>query len=366
MDYTKEQVLLIWLACSRLLTRKALVQLMEFYGSAQCVYDNLGSRDLQLINGRVLDELKGLLDAGLDKLIMKLDAKGAYAVFRGKKGYPALLTQIPDPPVLVFVRGSMPDRAENAIAIVGSRHETRYGREQARKIARGLALGGVTVVSGLARGIDTAAHEGALAGSGRTIAVLGCGITQVYPEDNKELADRIIAGGGAIISEFAPDAEPLAFHFPIRNRIISGICQGILLIEGREKSGTMITVNCALEQGREVFALPGQVDSPSSVAPHRILREGARICTSSADILEDMGWNLPDAGGQKKQEPLTRQLSLEQAAIIDFLANEPRSFEEIVQKTGLPPGETGAILTVLEMDGLIRALAGRAYALNQE
>jgi DNA processing protein len=364
MDYNFEQLLRIWLASSRLLTRKALIQLMDYYASAQAVLDHLGS-DLPFVSPRALRELRDMRDAGMDKLVKKLDVNGAYAVFRGESGYPALLAQIPDPPVLLFIRGSMPDRAENAIAIVGSRHETRYGREQARQIARGLALGGVTVVSGLARGIDSAAHEGALAGSGRTVAVQGCGIARVYPEDNRELADRIIAGGGAIVSEFAPDAEPLAFHFPIRNRLVSGMCQGVLLVEGRENSGTMITVNCALEQGREVFALPGQVDSPSSVAPHRILREGARICTSPADILEDMGWT--PLRGQEKQpdRPFMRQLTLEEAAITRFLENEQHSFEEIVQETGIPPGEAGALLTILEMDGLIRALAGRVYALNQ-
>ena len=253
-------------------------------------------------------------NAGLAAMEKKLIESGAQVVVRGQAGYPYLLEQICDPPHALFVRGTTGDD-EKSVAIVGSRKETRYGRTQAYNIAKELARNGVTIVSGLARGIDTAAHEGALAGGGRTVAVLGNGIDSVYPPENQELAKRIVDSGGAIISEFPFGAAPLAHHFPVRNRIISGISAATLLVEGHAKSGTMITAGFAAEQGREVFALPGMVDAPGSAAPLRLLREGANICTCAQDILSDMRWNVKKQA-ETAQKTETDDLSDAQKKIV--------------------------------------------------
>ena len=252
------------------------------------------------------------------------------------------------------------------MAIVGSRRDTRYGRTQAYNIARDLAAAGVTVVSGLARGIDTAAHEGALAGGGRTVAVMGNGIDTVYPEENADLARRIVEAGGAVVTEFPFGSEPLAYHFPIRNRVISGISAALLLIEGHDRSGTMITAGYAADQGREVFALPGNVDSPGSAAPLKLLRDGAGICTCARDILEDMGWAAREERTEQTVLPQARltDLSETQRRIALLMLEEPKRFEELTQETGLTPDALSAELTLMELDGVVEPRAGRIYALK--
>jgi len=305
-----------------------------------------------------------LKNQGLDVLAEKMSRYGASAAIRGREGYPALLNEIADPPHMLFVRGTM-GADTRSVAIVGSRRETRYGRTQAYKIAKELAINGITVVSGLARGIDTAAHEGALAGGGRTVAVLGNGIDSVYPPENIELANRIVASGGAVITEFPFGAKPEAFHFPIRNRIISGMSAALLLVEGHARSGTMITAGFAAEQGREVFALPGMVDAPGSAAPLRLLREGANICTSAGDIINDMGWKVNSQPEAKNDVDVSSaQLTDVQQQIVCQLADEMRYFEELVEKTGLAPDVLTAELAMLELEGVIESRAGRAYALS--
>lgn len=251
--------------------------------------------------------------------------------------------------------------------MIGSRHDTRYGRTQAKRIARELAESGITVVSGLARGIDTAAHEGALEGGGRTVAVLGSGIDRLYPEENAELAQSIMDHGGAILTEFSFGEEPRAYHFPVRNRIISGMSAAVLLIEGHDRSGTMITAGYAAEQGREVFALPGAVDAPGSAAPLRLLREGAGICTCARDILVDMGWTEKKEAQDRQPDPLERLrgLSDTQRCIALLMLEEPRRFEEIAEETGIAPDVLTGELTLMELDGLIEPRAGRVYALKQ-
>ena len=254
----------VWLASSPSLGYKAKQRVSEAFGSAEAAFDNFSADVQALVGEKAYQELARMRQLGLDRIATALARIGALACVPGDEAFPEVLNDIIDPPDLLFYKGTLGRDFGRAIAIVGSRRETRYGREQAHNIARGLAENGVTVVSGLARGIDTAAHLGALAGGGRTVAVLGSGINNIYPPENKELAERITASGGAVISEFAPNAEPMAYHFPFRNRLVSGLCQGTLLIEAREKSGTLITVGHALAQGRDVVALPGPVDAPGS------------------------------------------------------------------------------------------------------
>lgn len=364
-SYSHEQIYRIALMNAPSLSWQHREKLLSVYGSAEAVLTHMDRGVEDIVGPKGAQELHEIRKCGARQLLDRLAASGAQVVFREEAEYPRLLREISDPPQALFVRGkSRPD--EKSVAIVGSRRETRYGRTQAYQIAKELAENGVTVVSGLARGIDTAAHEGALAGGGRTVAVLGCGIDLVYPEENKELAQRIIDHGGAVITEFSMGAEPLAFRFPIRNRIISGMSAALLLIEGHARSGTMITAGYAAEQGRDVFALPGPVDAPGSAAPLRLLREGAGICTCAQDILVDMGWMARPEEGEKESFPgprleglsgLRRQIAL-------LLQGEPKRFDELAAEIGVPADALTGELSMMELDGIIEPRAGHAYALK--
>lgn len=358
--FTREVLCRAWLQNAEGLSWKAQEAMLSYFGSAEMIFDLLGGTMLAIAGEKAYKSLVESKNKGLEIIEQKLISSGAQLVVRGNDGYPYLLEQINDPPHALFLRGTTADD-EKSVAIVGSRRETRYGRTQAYNIAKELALNGVTIVSGLARGIDTAAHEGALAAGGRTVAVLGNGIDSVYPPENAELAKRIVDNGGAIISEFPFGSAPLAHHFPIRNRIISGISAATLLVEGTARSGTMITAGYAAEQGREVFALPGMVDAPGSAAPLRLLREGANICTCAKDILQDMRWEIEQIPEEKKES--SSPFTPEQQRIVLALANEQKYFEELITLTGLAPDVLTGELAMLELDGVVESRAGRAYAL---
>ena len=358
MEYTKEQLARMWLRLPPIAVWNRLDALRDRMGSASALWDDFTPDLYDALGKEAYSLLADAKDRKCGTLLRQLEGCGARAVFFGDADYPALLSQIPDPPDVLFVRGTL--ALDRAVAMVGSRRNTRYGATQAKRIAGELAANGIAVVSGLARGIDTASHEGALAGGGVTVAVLGCGLTQHYPPENKELSRRIVESGGAIVTEYPPDAPPLQFHFPIRNRIISGLCQALLLVEAQEKSGTHSTVRHALEQGREVFALPGNVDSPGSELPLKLLKEGAGIATCAQDIMAAMGWRqrLPvqqslfpreeDGGGD---DPILQALEMEE-----------KTLEELLAETGLPVDELSTRLTLLELGGKIQRRAGRAYA----
>ncbi|NLZ87970.1 MAG: DNA-protecting protein DprA [Clostridiales bacterium] len=354
----------IWLACSESLTHRMRDRLFARYGSASAIFENLSPDAAPLISTAAYGELVDLKHAGLDKIMLRLKALQISLALRNKPEYPPLLDCIPDPPDVLFYRGHMPLISGKSVAIVGSRRETRYGREQAYQIAAELAQNGIVIISGLARGIDTAAHKGALSVGGRTIAVLGSGLERMYPPENEPLSQEMIRLGGAIMTELPPHTEPQAFRFPIRNRIISGMADALLLVEAREKSGTMITVGHALVQGREVFALPGQVDAPGSVMPHRFIREGARLCTCAGDLMDDMGWQTIQAEHRNEQLRFTvADLTDTQKKIYDALCDEVRSMEELVAVTDLDISDLSTQLTMLEIDGLIEKLPGNLYRL---
>ncbi len=358
--FTRETLCRAWLQNAEGLSWRAQETLLAYFGSGEVIFDLLGGTMLAIAGEKAYKSLVNSKNEGLERIEQRLLENDAQLVVRGTAGYPYLLEQINDPPHALFIKG-LPADDEKSVAIVGSRRETRYGRTQAYNIAKELAQHGVTIVSGLARGIDTAAHEGALAGGGRTVAVLGNGIDQIYPPENAELARRIVDQGGAIISEFPFGSAPLAHHFPIRNRIISGISAATLLVEGHARSGTMITAGYAAEQGREVFALPGMVDAPGSAAPLRLLREGANICTCAQDILLDMRWEGETKSEEKVQ--VSSSFTPEQQVIVSALANEQKYFEELITLTGLSPDVLTGELAMLELDGVVESRAGRAYAL---
>ncbi len=365
MNYSKEQLARIWLQCAPMGAWNRLDQLKETFGGALGVWENFTPALYDAVGAEAFSLLADSRASRCGPILRALEALDAKALFWGDGDYPSLLQSIVHPPDVLFVRGEMPPQGTPAIAMVGSRSSTRYGSSQARRIARDLAEKGVVIVSGLARGVDAAAHQGALDAHGRTIAVLGSGLGQLYPSENKELAARILQEGGAIVSELAPDTQPFPYHFPVRNRIISGLSNGVLLIEARLKSGTHSTINHALNQGREVFALPGNVDAPGSELPLMLLKEGASLCTCAQDILEAMDWEIrpprqtsllpeEDDAGEPEADPILRALAMEE-----------KTLEELIRETGLTAGELGTRLTMLEISGRVERRAGRAYALTR-
>lgn len=277
--------------------------------------------------------------------------------------YPRPLSEIPDPPGILYCRGTLEPRDELAIAIVGSRRCTLYGRQQAEKLAGALARAGLTVVSGLARGIDAAAHQGALAAGGRTIAVLGTGLANIYPPEHRELADAV-AGGGALLSESALDQAPLAGLFPQRNRIISGLCLGVVVIEATRSSGALHTVRHANEQGREVFAVPGRIDSLASEGCHDILRDGATLVRHVDDILTALGplvAPIQDSDGQTVRSARELSLDPQERGILNLITTDATHVDDILRGAPIEASRVLATLTVLEMRRLIRRLPGGQY-----
>ena len=278
--------------------------------------------------------------------------------------YPRLLREIHDPPGVLFVRGSIQPQDGMAIAIVGTRHATQYGLGQAERLAGSLTRAGLTIISGLARGIDAAAHRGALAAGGRTLAVLGSGVLNIYPPEHQKLADEIIAQGG-LISEAPPRAAPLGGMFPQRNRIISGLSLGSIIVEAGDRSGALITARHAYEQGREVFAVPGRVDTRTARGCHRLIRDGAKLIESADDVLEELG-PLVEAtvrdNGQVVHHPAELLLNEVEQKVLAAIGPDLTSIDQIVADTELAVAQVLSTLSVLEMRRVIRRLSGTTVA----
>jgi DNA processing protein len=276
--------------------------------------------------------------------------------------YPSLLREIHNPPAVLYLKGKLQHDATPTVAIVGSRRATHYGKTVADKLALALADAGIIVVSGLARGIDTTAHQGALK-AGNTYAVLGSGLDIIYPNENVKLA-QAISEQGALISEYPLGTPPDARHFPARNRIISGLSLGTVVIEAQETSGSLITADFALEQNREVFAVPGSIMAPTSRGCHRLLKQGAKLVENVEDILEEIGLHRHSVTPSADlQLTLTDAVGLSdtQKEIIEHLGFEPRHLDELVRETGRSLGVILSQLIQLELSGLIKALPGRYY-----
>lgn len=274
--------------------------------------------------------------------------------------YPDGLSEIPDPPQLLYVRGNLNDGDRLGIGIVGSRRCTLYGRQQAERFARELASAGITIISGLARGIDACAHRGAMEGNGRTLAVLGTGVGHIYPPEHEPLAEEVIACG-ALISEACLRQAPVPGLFPQRNRIISGLSQGVLIVEAARNSGALHTARHALEQGRDVFVIPGRLDSAASEGCHDLIRDGAQLVRHVDDILETLGpLTQPTVTTEGKTVLTPRELNLndQERALLDLIPLEPGTVDELLRSSSLDDARILATLTVLEMKRLIRRLPG--------
>ncbi|MEQ8211800.1 MAG: DNA-processing protein DprA [Lacipirellulaceae bacterium] len=278
--------------------------------------------------------------------------------------YPRMLREIPDPPGVLFTRGELLPGDAVAVGIVGTRRATHYGKQQAERLAGALARAGVTVVSGLARGIDTAAHGGALAAGGRTIAVLASGVLNIYPPENEGLAEEI-SQNGCVLSEAAPTMPPMSGMFPQRNRIISGLSLGVIVIEAAERSGALITARHAYEQNREVFAVPGQVTSRVSAGPHKLLRDGAKLVTCVDDVLEELGPLVepaPREDGRVMRSPAELKLNEMEQRVLDKIDPAGSHIENVAIHCELPIHRVLATISVLETRHLVRKIGGNQIA----
>lgn len=321
-----------------------------------------------------LFEARGSDDA--EKVLARCRQRGLQLLARHVESYPAMLREIPDPPAILYCRGAIEPRDALAVAIVGSRRCTPYGRQLAEKLAGGLARAGMTIVSGLARGIDGFAHRGALQAGGRTIAVLATGVDEIYPAEHENLADEV-ALHGAVLSESPLGQKPLAGLFPQRNRIISGLSLGVIVIEAPRKSGALHTARHALEQGREVFAVPGRIDNPASAGCHDLIRDGAKLITCVDDVLEELGPLTQPVAVEKTSDdnvnaadapesatvhsPRELTLSDQERQVLNLIPKDPVHIDEILRRADLEHSRILSTLTVLEMKRMIRRYPGSNY-----
>lgn len=407
----------IWLSSLvKIIPRKRLA-LLKYFGDPASLWeaDEHDLRASMLCTPKMISYLRDPdMRNGVDSIAERVSACGANVITYHDPAYPQALKYTEDPPAVLYCRGKLlPD--ELCVAIVGSRRATWYGLDMSKRLSSELAKHGVTVVSGMARGVDSKAHCGALEAGGRTIAVLGCGVDIVYPKENRSLMEEICRKG-AVISEFLPGTEPIPFNFPARNRIISGLSQGVVIVEASEKSGSLITADYALEQGRDVFAVPGNINSMNSSGTNRLIREGARIITCAGDILDELNIShesnlnfyerkklremkpalsalLSDATGgagkcgrtsdtggipaagkgggpaaeaetsEKKPGEAGIQLGIDERTIADKLLCGPAHIDAIARDCGISVQLAGSILLMLELSGFVEQLPGKFYRL---
>ena len=357
----------VWLSSMVRISIRHRLQLLDYFGDPALIWECSESelKALHFCTPRIIDaitdrnareDLPGLMD--------KINRCNANIITIKDGMYPEELKTIPDPPVVLYCLGKLEKEAV-CVAIVGSRRATYYGLDMAGRLSRELAENGVTVVSGMARGIDSRAHGGALEGGGRTIAVLGCGIDIIYPSENRELQKRICQSG-AVISEYVPGTPPLAFHFPARNRIISGLSKGVAIIEANERSGSLITAEFALEQGKDVFAVPGNINCRNSSGTNKLIKDGAIVVTSVDDILDELkithGTNNSLCNDNKLNASI---LGGNEKSIAKSLENGPAHIDRIARDCGISVQLAGSVLVMLELSGFVEQLPGKIYRLSE-
>jgi DNA processing protein len=322
-----------------------------------------------------VERLREAAKRDISQALAAMEEHSIRLLLQGDEEYPRALKSLPDPPLYLFAHGTIAAADEVAVAIVGTRHTTEYGRGLAQRLAHDLAMRGVTVISGLARGIDTLAHRGALEAGGRTFAVCGCGLDVVYPTENKQLMQEITEHGAAL-SEFAPTVHPEPWHFPARNRIISGLSAGVIVVEAAERSGALITADFAMEQGREVFAVPGNVHRAQSRGCHALIKQGATLVESADDVLAALNNRALPFVEEKRERreasaataklsvlpQLRDDLSAEQNRIWLALDVEPRHIDAVALDAGQSAAQVNAALVIFELRGLAKRYPGNAFA----
>jgi DNA processing protein len=347
-------------------------QLLEHFGAAPTILQASQSQLLQ-VRG-IGDDIAGAI-AHWDKTVdlagelKRIADFGCRAVIQSDEEYPASLREIYDPPIVLYVKGALSPKDNHAVAMVGSRQTTHYGIETARKLAYQLAYVGVTVVSGGARGIDTAAHQGALAAKGRTVCILGTGINIVFPPENAELFARI-AANGALLTQFPFNRNGDRQTFAIRNRICAGMTLGTVVVEADLHSGALITANFATEYGRQVFAVPGRIDSPRSKGCHDLIKKGAKLCEGAEDILSEFEYlfpssNKPPSPGETGVLPALELSGNEQKVYAALKADDETTIDEAIRRSGLPSSAVSVALLSLEMKHVVKQLPGKLFVRNR-
>ncbi|WP_319526124.1 DNA-processing protein DprA [uncultured Desulfosarcina sp.] len=340
-------------------------RLVEHFGSPDAVLaaDETELMAVQGVNARLAAAIRHCRPSDdIDRELKAVQHKGYDLVTLTDRRYPALLRQIPDPPPVLYIYGELPDSPLN-IAVVGSRNATGYGLATTRRLCLDLAARKVTIVSGMARGVDTAAHSGAIAGGGKTVAVLGTGLDRIYPRENRSLFHRI-AENGAVISELSLDSGPDAHHFPARNRIISGMCHGTVVVEATGRSGSLITARLAAEQNREVFAVPGNVHSFKSVGTHSLIKQGAKLAAHAGDVLEEFAHiRPPDRLMFSPAQPKLPALTNEEAEVMGILEAEPVHIDDLARQLAMAAGRLSGLLLQLELKGAVVQHPGKRFSL---
>ncbi len=369
-DAAVETAYLAWLAEQKL-PADELYFLIREYGTGEDIFRAVTEEDARLTEILRPDAAARLKAAGTrDNLRRLYDLTVQHrilSVTAGTDAFPDFLTEIPDPVSILFYQGNPVCLKQRMISMVGARHASYTGLKAAENIARDLSSHGIVIVSGFANGIDTACHEGCLKGGSPTVAVLGCGLDRNYPAANSGLRKRILESGGLLISEFAPGQPPMAFHFPYRNRIISGLGDAVVLVEARIRSGSLVTVSHALNQGKEVFVYPGDPTSPYSEGNRQLLREGAAYFTTAADILADMNWldNPSDEVQNSDCSVLSKARTDSETTVLKCLLPGPLSFDQLTDACGLHPSELLSVLTMLQIHGVIESVPGKKYQIIQ-
>jgi DNA processing protein len=342
-----------------------LRKLLRVFETPEAILSARGAalRAVEGVGAEVADQItswESIVDLSAE--LQRIRDFGAEVITAESPHYPKQLRQIHAPPIVLYVWGELTDRDHHAIGVIGARRTTHYGTESAKKLSYQLAYAGLTVVSGLARGIDTAAHQGALAAKGRTIAVIGSGLMKLYPAENAGLADKIRSGNGAVVSEFSMEIEPDRQTFPMRNRIVSGWSHGILVVEAGLNSGALITAAQALEQGRLVYAVPGHINAPSAQGSNRLIQQGAKLVMDAQDILDDLDILLPEARPtpQAAARPLP-EMTQEERRVYDAIRETETSIDDIAAKSDLPSGSVSSILLRLELKRLVKQLPGKFF-----
>lgn len=347
-------------------------QLLEHFGEAPAILSASKSQLLQ-VRGIGEDTAQNIADweknIDLAGELKRIADFGCRVVIQSDEEYPASLREIYDPPIVLYVKGELTAKDKNAVAMVGSRQTTHYGIETARKLAYQLAYVGVTVVSGGARGIDTAAHQGALSAKGRTVCVLGTGINVVFPAENQELFERI-AANGAVLTQFPFNRNGDRQSFAIRNRIVAGMTLGTVVVEANLTSGALITANFATEYGRQVFAVPGRIDSPRSKGCHDLIKKGAKLCEGAEDILSEFEYlfpssNKPPSPGETGVLPALELSENEQKCFDTLRPEDETSIDEVIRKSGLPSSAVSVALLSLEMKRVVKQLPGKLFVRNR-
>jgi DNA processing protein len=297
----------------------------------------------------------------LDKLLDDVDAVGATVLTLDDPDYPALLRELPDAPPVLYVRGTVLDADQWAVAFVGTRRSTVYGRDMTYQLVTPLVHAGITIISGLARGIDAEAHKAALDAGGRTLAVLGCGIDIIYPPEHRHLAAAIM-DSGALVTEFPPGTSPEGKNFPVRNRIISGLSLGVVVVEAPEKSGALLTADQAADQGRDVFAVPGNVTARTSQGTNRLIQTGAKLVINAEDIMDELNLTRTSVETRTQMREVA-PTNDDEAALAEHLTAEPLHIDDLCQLTGLSITAVSSTLALMELKGMVRRLEGMYYTL---